>query len=114
MTRVIADISMSVDGFVTGPDPDVEHGLGHGGEPLHTWAVDSDDEVDAKVLADATERSGAVVMGRRLFDTIDGPPLGQPGVTQESSTVIGPPIFGGMLAVSRSRRTARASASLRS
>ncbi len=26
MTRVIADISMSLDGFVTGPDPDVEHG----------------------------------------------------------------------------------------
>jgi dihydrofolate reductase len=73
MTRVIGDISMSLDGFVTGPDPDVEHGLGHGGEPLHTWAIDSDDEVDAKVLADATGLSGAVVMGRRLFDTIDGP-----------------------------------------
>jgi len=73
MTRVIADISMSLDGFVTGPDPDVEHGLGHGGEPLHTWAIDSDDEVDVKVLADATGLSGAVVMGRRLFDTIDGP-----------------------------------------
>jgi len=73
MTRVIADISMSLDGFVTGPDPDVEHGLGHGGEPLHTWAIDSDDEVDAKVLADATGLSGAVVMGRRLFDTIDRP-----------------------------------------
>lgn len=73
MTRVIADISMSLDGYVTGPDPDVEHGLGHGGGPLHTWAIDSDDEVDAMVLADATGRSGAVVMGRRLFDTIDGP-----------------------------------------
>ena len=72
MTKVIADITMSIDGFVTGPDPDLEHGLGHGGEPLHAW-VFSDDEVDAQVLEDSTERSGAVVMGRRLFDIIDGP-----------------------------------------
>ena len=72
MPNVIADITMSLDGFVTGPDPDLQHGLGHGGEPLHTW-VFSDDEVDAQVLQDATERSGAVIMGRRLFDIIDGP-----------------------------------------
>lgn len=73
MTKVIADISMSLDGFVTGPDPDLAHGLGHGGEPLHTWAMDSGDPVDAAVLRDATEASGAVIMGRRLFDIIDGP-----------------------------------------
>jgi dihydrofolate reductase len=73
MTKVIADITMSLDGFVTGPDPDLDRGLGRGGEPLHTWAVDSDDEVDAKVLRDAMDVSGAVVMGRRLFDIIDGP-----------------------------------------
>src|SRR3954452_17656934 len=73
MTKVVADISMSLDGFVTGPGPDLEHGLGRGGEPLHTWATASDDPIDAAVLRDATERSGAVVMGRRLFDIIDGP-----------------------------------------
>jgi dihydrofolate reductase len=73
MTKVVADISMSLDGFVTGPDPDLANGLGHGGEPLHTWAVESDDEIDAEVLREATDRSGAVVMGRRLFDIIDGP-----------------------------------------
>ncbi len=47
--------------------------MGRGGEALHTWAVESDDDVDAEVLREATERSGAVVMGRRLFDIIDGP-----------------------------------------
>lgn len=73
MTRVIADISMSLDGYVTGPDPDLEHGLGHGGEALHTWALESRDEVDVDVLRQATEATGAVVMGRRLFDIIDGP-----------------------------------------
>src|SRR4029079_9923882 len=72
MTKVIADITMSLDGFVTGPDPDLEHGLGHGGEPLHEWAV-SDDPGDAQQLRAGTEQSGAVVMGRRLFDIIDGP-----------------------------------------
>jgi dihydrofolate reductase len=72
MTKVIADISMSLDGFVTGPDPDLEHGLGHGGEPIHTWAF-SDDPVDAAQLRTGTARSGAVVMGRNLFDIIDGP-----------------------------------------
>jgi len=72
-TKVIADISVSLDGFVTGPDPDLDHGLGRGGEPLHTWAMSSDDEVDRAVLREATEISGAVIMGRRLFDIIDGP-----------------------------------------
>ncbi len=72
MSKVIADITMSLDGFVTGPDPDLEHGLGHGGEPLHAWAF-SDDPVDAEQLSTGTEQSGAVIMGRRLFDIIDGP-----------------------------------------
>lgn len=73
MTSVIADITMSLDGYVTGPDPGPAQGLGEGGEPLHRWAVDSDDEVDADVLREATERSGSVVMGRRLFDIVDAP-----------------------------------------
>jgi dihydrofolate reductase len=73
MAAVVADISISLDGFVTGPDPTPEQGLGRGGEALHTWAVDSDDPVDAAVLREGTEASGAVVMGRRLFDLVDGP-----------------------------------------
>jgi dihydrofolate reductase len=72
MTKVVADITMSLDGFVTGPDPGLDQGLGRDGEPLHAWAM-SDDQVDRDVLRTATERSGAVVMGRRLFDIIDGP-----------------------------------------
>ena len=71
MALVIADITMSLDGYVTAPGADLEHGLGVGGEALHTWAIDSDDEVDARVLRESTEATGAVVMGRRLFDTID-------------------------------------------
>lgn len=72
MTRIIADISVSLDGFVTGPGPGPESGLGTGGEALHTWAF-SDDPDDRRVLREATARSGAVILGRRLFDVVDGP-----------------------------------------
>jgi dihydrofolate reductase len=72
MTRIIADISVSLDGFVTGPDPGADRGLGIGGEALHTWAF-SDDPEDRRILREATARSGAVVLGRRLFDVVDGP-----------------------------------------
>ena len=72
MTRIIADISVSLDGFVTGPGPGPDNGLGTDGEALHTWAF-SDDPDDRRVLREATARSGAVVLGRRLFAVVDGP-----------------------------------------
>ena len=93
MTKVIADISMSLDGFVTGPEPDLSHGLGHGGEPLHTWAIDSDDEVDVQELKNATEASGAVVMGRRLFDIVDGPHGWNDEMGYGASLAATPPFF---------------------
>lgn len=72
MSRIVADISVSLDGFVTGPDPGPDNGLGTRGEALHTWAF-SDDPDDQRILREATGRSGAVVLGRRLFDVVDGP-----------------------------------------
>lgn len=72
MARIIAHISVSLDGFVTGPDPGPGNGLGTGGEVLHHW-VFSDDPEDRRILREATTRSGAVVLGRRLFDVVDGP-----------------------------------------
>ena len=72
MSRVIADITVSLDGFVTGPGAGPQSGLGAGGEPLHRWAF-SADPVDKRVLREGTAGSGAVVMGRRLFDVVDGP-----------------------------------------
>jgi dihydrofolate reductase len=72
MTNVVVDITMSLDGFVTGPNAGPDNGLGDGGEGLHRWVFD-DSEEDQKVLRDAFDRTGAVVMGRNLFDVIDGP-----------------------------------------
>jgi len=63
---------MSLDGFVTGPDPGPKNGLGNGGEALHIWAF-SDDPDDRHIVSESTARSGAVVLGRHLFDIVDGP-----------------------------------------
>jgi dihydrofolate reductase len=69
--NVIADITMSLDGFVTGVGADEQHGLGDAPE-LHTWVMQQD-AVDTEILEQATAESGAVVMGRRLFDVVNGP-----------------------------------------
>jgi hypothetical protein len=72
MTRIIAGISVSLDGFVAGPDRSPDNGLGTGGEPLHTWAFSHDPD-DRRFLHEGTARSGAVVLGRHLFGVVDGP-----------------------------------------
>ncbi|RYB94014.1 dihydrofolate reductase [Nocardioides oleivorans] len=72
MPRVVADISISLDGYVTGPAAGPDNGLGDGGEALHRWAF-SDDPADERLVREATARSGAVVLGRTLFDIVDGP-----------------------------------------
>jgi dihydrofolate reductase len=92
MSKVVADISMSLDGFVTGPNPDLEHGLGEGGEVLHTWAF-SGDGVDSKVLREGTESTGAVVMGRNLFDIVDGPNGWSEEVGYGAELAAMPPLF---------------------
>ena len=71
MPKVIADISMSLDGFVTGDGADEQHGLGDAPE-LHTWVMQQD-AVDTEILEQSRAQSGAVVMGRRLFDVVNGP-----------------------------------------
>jgi hypothetical protein len=75
MTRIIADISVSLDGFVTGPDPSPDNGLGIGGEAVHTWAFSGDPD-DRRFLQEGTARSGAVVLDRHLFEVVDGPKAG--------------------------------------
>jgi dihydrofolate reductase len=72
MTRVVADITVSLDGYVTAPGAGPDAGLGVGGERLHAWVFNGDD-TDRAVLEAGTQRAGAVIMGRNLFDVIDGP-----------------------------------------
>jgi dihydrofolate reductase len=71
MCAVVVDITMSLDGFVTGVDPGIENGLGDDGMQLHNWVFEAKTEADAKVLNDSLARTGAVVMGRNTFDIVD-------------------------------------------
>jgi dihydrofolate reductase len=66
MSRVIADITMSLDGYVAGPSPDGDL------DELQAWVM-APDSVDTEILERATAATGAVVMGRRLFDIVDAP-----------------------------------------
>jgi dihydrofolate reductase len=70
VSKVIADITMSLDGYVTGLLADSQHGLGDVDE-LHTWVAEQD-PVDTEILEWIAATTGAVVMGRRLFDIVDG------------------------------------------
>jgi dihydrofolate reductase len=65
---VVFDISMSLDGYIRGPDPEAEHVLGQGGEHLHAWARDGASEADRRLLSDSLRSAGAVICGRRTYD----------------------------------------------
>ncbi len=79
MTKVTAGITMSVDGYIAGPDDGPEKGLGEGGERLHYWVFGGpwtyDSEArgeatgeDAAWLEQAISRLGAVVGGRWTYE----------------------------------------------
>jgi len=70
MGKVIFDVSMSLDGFITGADPRPEAGwggLGEGGERLHDWGFNSDDPRNREVTAWYTT-VGATIFGRTTYD----------------------------------------------
>jgi dihydrofolate reductase len=73
----------------------MEHGLGVGGEALHDWVMEGRTEVDSQVLDSAVAGTGAVVMGRRLFDFVDGPNgwRGDMGYGAERDQSTQPPYF---------------------
>ena len=80
MSKVVLSMSMSVDGFITGPDDGIEHGLGVDGERLHAWLSDGGvdpgsyrpvDTAGATVF-DELMATGAVIVGRRTFEFAGG------------------------------------------
>lgn len=72
MTRVICDMSMSLDGYVTGPNDSRENPFGDGAEMLHDWIFDAATDEDQAVLQDMRDSVGAIVMGRTSFDKNEG------------------------------------------
>jgi dihydrofolate reductase len=78
MAKVLSGISMSLDGFVTGPNPTHEEQLGEGGGVLFGWLGGHPD--DARLLDEMVDEVGAVVMGRIGYDLArwtDGGPVGK-------------------------------------
>jgi dihydrofolate reductase len=79
MTKVLAGITTSVDGYIAGPNDGPGKGLGEGGERLHYWVFggpwtyedrpkgDAAGE-DAEWLSEMTSRIGAVVGGRWTYE----------------------------------------------
>jgi dihydrofolate reductase len=79
MAKVLAGITTSIDGYITGPDDGPACGLGEGGERLHYWVFGGPwtygDETrpaaageDAAWLAEMSSRTGAVVAGRWTYE----------------------------------------------
>ena len=85
MSRLKFQISVSLDGFVAGPNQSEEHPLGEGGMQLHEWVVRlaawrephgrDGGEVNAStpILEEATANVGATIMGRNMFGGGPGP-----------------------------------------
>jgi dihydrofolate reductase len=94
MGQVVFEISMSLDGFIAGPNDRPGLGLGEGGERLHQWAYDlaswrerhglagGQTNRDAELLDEALRNTGASIVGRRMFDNAEGwgdnPPFDMP------------------------------------
>lgn len=89
MGKVVVDLTMSLDGFIAGPDDGPDLPLGRRGESLFAWmnAGPETNRVDrflappdaSKVVVDEWMReSGAIISGRRTFDIANGWKDGHP------------------------------------
>jgi dihydrofolate reductase len=79
MGKLTVDITMSLDGFVAGPNQTLEQPLGEGGERIHEWMYGlasfrerhglsgGESNADADVIEESLASTGAVLMGRRMF-----------------------------------------------
>lgn len=70
MSKVVTNMSMSLDGFVAGPNVSKDLPMGEGGLRLHDWLIGTaPSDVDAEVARTIHATTGAVVLGRRIYDT---------------------------------------------
>jgi dihydrofolate reductase len=80
MSKVVVDMSISLDGIGAGPNPRAEEPMGTGGERLHAWHPFHDPEqeptagdqaasdVNARMVQEMFAATGAVVLGKRTFE----------------------------------------------
>ena len=67
MGKVVLDISMSLDGFITATNVRLGAGLGDDGDILHSWAFNSDNQRNNELLKTAASL-GALIAGRNTYD----------------------------------------------
>jgi dihydrofolate reductase len=78
MSATVLYMSMSLDGFIAGPDDDRRNGLGVDGHRLHDWLSDGTDPASHRPsgvsgeVFDELMATGAVVAGRRTFEIAGG------------------------------------------
>jgi len=84
MSLVRSQLSISLDGFVAGPNQSIENPLGEGGMRLHQWAfataswraqhgrAGGEQGADSDVVEEVTRGVGAYIMGRKMFGGGEG------------------------------------------
>jgi hypothetical protein len=65
MSKVVLDVSMSLDGFTAGPNVREEEPMGDGGERLHAWKFGEGTDGEIALGQEVDEAVGAAVVGRR-------------------------------------------------
>jgi dihydrofolate reductase len=83
MSKVVFNITVSLDGYVAGPNDGPDLGLGEGGERLHDWAfelaswrephgLEGGETNPSSEVLEGMSAAGAVVVGKRMFDNAHG------------------------------------------
>ena len=72
MSSTVLYMSMSLDGFIAGPNVSPENGLGVGGERLHAWPLPGDEGGVNRVIYDEFMATGAIVAGTGTFEPAGG------------------------------------------
>jgi dihydrofolate reductase len=85
MSKVTCQISISLDGFVAGPNQSLENPIGEGGMRLHGWVFTTaswrqlqgltggERSADSDVIDEVFQNVGAYIMGRKMFGGGEGP-----------------------------------------
>ena len=73
MAKITAHLTISLDGYVAGPDQSLENPMGTGGAmAMHAWHLGSSDPVDLAMAEVVMAPRGAYVMGRNMFGPVRG------------------------------------------
>jgi dihydrofolate reductase len=72
MSSTVLYMSMSLDGFIAGPNERVDNGLGDGGQRLHEWVLGEPVKGANRQVVDEFMSTGAIVAGRGTFEPAGG------------------------------------------